>query len=139
MIHNVENRDPASIKDVVEHYGMSSEKELAKLSNQELKRLSAPRTYNFVKGFFSKTSCLCPGDSTLDFRASEKEATEKFKRTPKCRIFRIRSQRKLQAAFIRELALDAARLQLIQTVMIHILQDQLEFSITEEDLSRQSS
>ena len=64
----------------------------------------------------------------------EKEVTEKFVNELQSKgLSESEVKERLQGPEV-ESTLDAARLQLKQTVMIHLLQDQFEFSITEEDL-----
>ena len=64
----------------------------------------------------------------------EKEATEKFvNELQSAGLSESEVKEKLEGPEL-ESALDAARLHLKQTVMIHMLQDEFEISMTEEDL-----
>ena len=134
-IHNVENRDPASIKDVVEHYGMSSEKELRQVIESGIKARLGSKNSQIREGvLLQNLLSFAPEIPHSILEQVEKEATEKFvNELQSAGLSESEVKEKLQGPEL-ELALDAARLQLKQTVMIHILQDQLEFSITEEDL-----
>ena len=102
-------------------------------SNQGLKRDSTPRTPNFVKGSSPVASVFRPGDPELDFRGSGKRDREICERPSKCRLISVRSQRKASDRQRKRLSM-RQRATIKQTVMIHILQDQFEFSTTEEDL-----
>ena len=133
-IHTVENHDPASIKDVVEHYGMSSEDELVMSLNQIKARLGSKNLQLREGVLLQNLLSFAPEIPHSILEQVEKEATEKFVNELQSAGFsESEVKEKLQGPEL-ELALDAARLQLKQTVMIHILQDQFEFSTTEEDL-----
>lgn len=134
-IRNVDHRDPASVKDVVDHYGMKSEAELRQVIESGIKARLNSKNAQFREGvLLQNLLSFAPDIPPSILEQVEKEATEKFvNELQSAGLSESEVKEKLEGPEL-ESALDAARLHLKQTVMIHMLQDEFEISMTEEDL-----
>lgn len=134
-VQKVEHCEPCSIDAVVSHYEMSGESELRSIIESGIRaRIESKNTQSREGALLQALLPFAPEIPPSILEQVEKESLEKFVGDLQSKGMNESEVNECLNSPQRDLALQSAFVHLKQTTVIHLLREELEISIAEEDL-----